>query len=66
MSVLVSSAILVGSCQTTSSGGKTISGVAVTCASFQPIYWSRLDTPKTVAQVKEYNAVGKALCGWGK
>jgi hypothetical protein len=23
------------------------------------------DTPKTVAQIKEHNAVGKKICGWG-
>jgi hypothetical protein len=37
----------------------------VACASFKPVYWSKADTPATVAQVKENNAAGKALCGWG-
>ena len=37
----------------------------VACASFSPIYWARSDTDKTIAQIKEYNAAGKALCGWG-
>jgi len=37
----------------------------VACQSFQPIYWGKGDTDKTVAQVKEHNAAGKALCGWG-
>ena len=35
------------------------------CASFSPIYWARSDTDKTIGQIKEYNAAGKALCGWG-
>jgi hypothetical protein len=38
----------------------------VACQSFEPIYWSKKDTPKTVAQIKEYNAVGEKICpGWG-
>jgi hypothetical protein len=37
----------------------------VACASFAPVYWSKSDTDKTIAQAKEHNAVGKALCGWG-
>ena len=28
----------------------------------QPIYWSKNDTDKTIAQVKEANAAWKALC----
>jgi hypothetical protein len=32
---------------------------------FQPIYWSARDTQKSVEQIKEHNAVGKAVCGWG-
>jgi hypothetical protein len=38
----------------------------VACAAFAPVYWSKKDTDKTIAQIKEYNAAGKALCGWGK
>jgi hypothetical protein len=38
----------------------------VACTAFAPLYWSRTDTDKTIAQIKEYNAAGKALCGWGK
>ena len=37
----------------------------VFCGAAQPIYWSKNDTDKTIAQVKEHNAAGKALCGWG-
>jgi hypothetical protein len=29
------------------------------------VYWSKTDTGKTIAQIKEHNAAGKALCGWG-
>jgi hypothetical protein len=29
------------------------------------VYWSKADTPATVAQIKEHNAAGKAICGWG-
>lgn len=38
----------------------------VACGAFQPIFWSGKDTPATVAAVKEHNAAGKAICGWGK
>jgi len=34
----------------------------VTCAAFSPILWSKKDTDKTLAQIKEYNAVFKSLC----
>ncbi len=54
-------AILLGSCQTTGSSGKTES-VRVACAAFAPVYWSARDTGETVAQVKEHNAAWKVLC----
>lgn len=31
------------------------------CDAGEPIYWNKSDTAKTVAQIKEYNAVGVAL-----
>jgi hypothetical protein len=34
------------------------------CDQFRPVLWSSQDTPDTVRQVKEHNAVGKAVCGW--
>jgi hypothetical protein len=37
----------------------------VACGSFKPVYWSRTDSAQTIAQVKEHNAAGKSLCGWG-
>jgi hypothetical protein len=37
----------------------------VACQSFQAIYWSAKDTKQTVAQIKEHNAVGVKVCGWG-
>jgi hypothetical protein len=30
----------------------------------QPIHWSQKDTPETVEQIKEHNAIGVKLCGW--
>lgn len=57
-------ATLTASCTTTGSGGT--SATLVACQSFKPVYWSRADTPATVAQIKENNAAGKALCGWGQ
>ena len=34
------------------------------CDQFRPVLWSSQDTPDTVRQVKEHNAVGVALCRW--
>ena len=34
----------------------------VYCSVSQPIYWSKNDTDKTIAQVKEANAAWKAIC----
>lgn len=64
LSVLVLLAILTASCQTTGSGA-TDPSVLVACSTFKPVYWSRSDTTSTVAQVKENNAAGVVLCGWG-
>lgn len=36
------------------------------CDGAKPIGWSQMDTDGTIEAVKEHNAVGKALCGWGK
>jgi len=36
------------------------------CLVALPISWSTKDTDETIEQVKEHNAVGKRLCGWGK
>lgn len=49
-------------CQTTTgSGGSDLTF----CGGALPIYWSSKDTPETVGQVKEHNAVGRDACGWG-
>jgi hypothetical protein len=39
---------------------------SVACQAFEPIRWSQKDTDGTLSQVKEHNAVGKELCGWGR
>lgn len=62
-SALMLLAILLASCVTT---GSSVPVTKVACGSFQPITWSGKDTPATVLQVKEHNAAGKAICGWGK
>lgn len=37
------------------------------CLIAQPIIFDRLkDTELTIEAVKEHNAVGKRICGWGK
>ena len=50
-----------GACATTTGFGETDF-----CVAAKPIYWSTKDTDKTIWQVKEHNASGKVLCGWGK
>ena len=51
----------------------TLSGCATTipsvvptdkvfCGVVQPIYWSKSDTDKTIAAVKEHNSAWKSLC----
>lgn len=59
---------LAGCVTTTGSRGPTSAstGAAPFCRAAEPIYWSAKDTDKTIAQVKEHNAVGKKLCGWGR
>lgn len=37
--------------------------IDTSCQVFEPIRWSRRDTPETVRQVKEHNASWQALCG---
>jgi hypothetical protein len=36
------------------------------CEVAEPKYWSRHDTPTSIAQDKRHNAKGAHLCGWGK
>ena len=56
---------LTGCVTTTASKGPTSSGAAPFCKVAEPIYWSGKDTEKTIAQIREHNAVGKELCKWG-
>lgn len=34
------------------------------CAVAKPLGWSRDDTPETVVEIKQHNALGAAHCGW--
>lgn len=52
-----------GGCAMTMGSGGTD---APFCTVAAPIYWSTKDTDKTIAGVKEHNAVGKTLCKWGQ
>jgi len=36
------------------------------CDIAKPFRWKTKDTDTTIAQAKEWNAVGKSNCGWGK
>lgn len=46
--------------------GAPIEARAAFCDAALPILWSARDSDETIKQVKEHNAVGAALCGWGK
>lgn len=64
-------AILLVSCGTMTDGAGTSAEAieplahASFCSVARPISWSAADTPATVAEIKEHNAVGRSLCGWG-
>ena len=62
----ISTLAILPACSTTTVSSAKTDSVRVSCQSFEPIYWSAKDSAKTVAQVKEHNAAGKAICGWGK
>lgn len=51
---------ILSGCVTTTALG----GTEVFCEVAQPITWSVNDTDQTIAEIKAYNAVGIALCGW--
>lgn len=59
-----------GACQSTQqtpSYGTELAAGADFCQTARAIYYSRHDTPPTIAQIKEHNAVGVALkCGWAQ
>lgn len=65
MCVLPMLAIPLASCATMTASSAPTDPARVACQSFAPIAWSGKDTTLTVAQVKEHNAAGRALCGWG-
>lgn len=46
-------------CQTTT----PIAVTDTTCLAFEPITYSRKDTPVTARQVRQHNAAFRALCG---
>jgi len=52
-------------CQSTSQTPISAPDGATFCQAARAIYYSRHDTPPTIAQIREHNAVGMALkCGW--
>lgn len=67
--MMVLLAMMTGACQSTqqtpfSETNGPLAG-AEFCQAARAIYYSRHDTPPTIAQIKEHNAVGVALkCGW--
>ena len=63
LSALALCAIL-AACTTMTGSSDPIESRATFCAVAKPILWSERDTDATIEQVKEYNAVGAALCLW--
>jgi hypothetical protein len=58
-------ALTLSACQTTRSDETSVPKGADFCTAARAIYYSRHDTPPTIAQIREHNAVGLALkCGW--
>lgn len=61
--------LILGACShlTSSPGGTRLEPATARefCLIAKPVLWSVRDTPATVAQIKEHNMLGKALCGWG-
>jgi hypothetical protein len=59
------SGAILQACAAMTDSGVPIEGHASFCDVAKPILWSVRDTDATIAQVKEHDAVGVALCGWG-
>lgn len=58
------SLLTLGACATmTDIAGIEPAPVSAACLSFHPIRWSSQDTDQTILEVKEHNAVWRALCG---
>ena len=53
------------SCATTTASSGPTEAHAGFCDVAKPILWSARDSDETIEQVKEHNAIGAALCGWG-
>lgn len=58
--VMLAVALMLTSCQTTNSSGPSPELVA--CRSFEPVTWSEDDSPQTIREIKEHNAVWVAVC----
>jgi hypothetical protein len=54
------SPVILTSCATTTAS--SVPTDRVFCSVSQPIYWSKNDTDKTIAAIKESNAAWKAIC----
>lgn len=67
--LLIALAVIFALCLLTGCGSTTNlsvdDGKLSFCDGAKPIAWSAMDTDATLEAVKEHNAVGKALCGWG-
>ena len=63
--LLMLAALTLTACQATLSGEIDVPRGADFCTAARAIYYSRHDTPPTIAQIREHNAVGVALkCKW--
>jgi hypothetical protein len=56
--------VILSGCQTTT-GFAEKNNALLFCQGARPIYWSVKDTPETIKQVKEHNAVWRYSCAVG-
>jgi len=60
LALLLVLAPILTACRTTAGGETRIA----LCDQFRPIRWSSQDTPESVTQIKQHNAVGASICRW--
>ena len=63
ISAMLSLVILTACCQVPTTVSDATDAASF-CQIAKPIRWSKLDTPETIEQVKELNAIGIKICGW--
>jgi outer membrane biogenesis lipoprotein LolB len=57
--VLPAALLMLTGCQTTTPSG----AIDTSCLAFEPVTYSRRDTPQTVREIRQHNAAFAAICG---